>query len=406
MNFPDLFGYALHHLRHRGLRTWLTLLGIVVGISSVILLVGLVDGLSSSIDARLSQLGSDIITISPGGTAMRGPPGEEGGSSSADKLYMKDVEIVKGVNGVETVSPSISVSVDVAYRDKTSKMTITGVDTETYLKTNTLGNLSEGRYLEKGDRGVVLLSSSVVDRTFNGKVKVNSRIDLDGKAYRVIGILAEDNGGFGGGGFGGRAYLPIDDARALAGTDLANDEVTRIQAKMAKGYNLTTVTEDITWTLQQAHQVTADDQDFMVMSPTFMEEQRAAIMGTLTIFLGLVSAISLIVGGIGISNTMFMSVLERTREIGVLKAIGATSSQIRNMFLMESAMIGLSGGILGIAAGWVFIQIAATFGYAGLISAFMVGLSFAVSVGIGIVAGTYPAEQATKVPAVEALRYE
>jgi putative ABC transport system permease protein len=409
MNFLDLTGYAFHHLRHRGLRTWLTLLGIVVGISSVILLVGLVDGLSSDVSEKLGELGSDIITIMPGGTAGRGGPPGMGGdtSSAADKLYMEDVDTVRGVQGVETVSPTISVTVDVEYRDRTEEMTVTGVDTETYMETNTLSDLSEGRYLESGDRGVVLVSNSVVERTFNGKVKVNSKISLDGKAYRIVGILEEDDAGMGGGmGGGGRIYIPIDDARELGADDLADEEVTRIQAKIGSAYNLSKVTEDITWALQKDHGVTDEDQDFMVMSPTFMEEMTEEILSTLTIFLALVSAISLIVGGIGISNTMFMSVLERTREIGVLKALGATSSQIRDIFLMESAMIGLSGGILGIAAGWLFIQIAGSFGFSGFVSIFMAVLSFTVSVGIGVIAGTYPAAQATRIPAVEALRYE
>lgn len=409
MNLLDLIGYSFHHLKHRGLRTWLTLLGIVVGISSVILLVGLVDGLSSDVSEKLSELGSDIITISPGGTARGGggPPGMGGSSSAADKLYMEDVDTVRGVQGVETVSPVVSVTVDVEYRDRTEEMTVTGVDTDTYLDTNTLSGLSEGRYLESGDRGAALVSNSVVERTFNGKVTVNSKISLDGKAYRIVGILAEDSAGMGGGmGGGGRIYIPIEDARELGADDLADEEVTQIKAKILSGYNMSEVVDDITWALQQEHGVDDEDQDFMVMSPTFMEEMAEEILSTLTIFLALVSAISLIVGGIGISNTMFMSVLERTREIGVLKALGATSSQIRDIFLMESAMIGLSGGILGVVAGWAFIQLAGVFGYGGFVSIFMAGISFAVSVGIGIIAGTYPAAQATKIPAVEALRYE
>lgn len=403
MNFLDRFSYSFRHLQHRGLRTWLTLLGIVVGISSVILLVGIVDGLSASIEGALNEFGSDIITIAPGGTAIRGGPPGMGGDSSADKLYLDEVNVIEKVAGVETVSPILTVSVDVEYRDYETETMVTGVDTETYLETNTFGELDEGRFLEKGDRNAVLVGYGVVDRTFRGRLGLNSKISIDGEDYKVVGILAEEGGMMG---VDNSIFIPIDEARKLAGDDIAEEEVSQIKAKIASGYNLTEVTEDIEYGLMVDHNVDEDEKDFTVVSSVFMEEQRSEIMGTLTIFLALVSSISLIVGGIGISNTMFMSVLERTREIGVLKALGATSAQIQRLFLMESAMIGLAGGLLGIVVGWVFLQVAASYGYAGFISTFMATVAFCVSVGIGLLAGTYPAKEATKITAIEALMYD
>lgn len=404
LEFPDLIEYSFVHLRHRGLRTWLTLLGIVVGISSFILLVGIVDGMNASIEEKMGEFGSDIFTVSPGGNARQGGPPGMGSSMSADKLYLEDVETIEGVRGAGTVSPVLSVSVELEYRDKASERTVTGVDLETYMDTNVMPDLLEGRYLVSGDRGVVLVGSSLVERTFSGKVGLNSRIKIEDGSFKIIGILDENNsmGGMG----GGSIYLPIDDARDLAGDSIASEEVSKIQVKMEDGYNLTGVVEDVEWALMQDHGVTEDDVDFTVTSSALMEAQRTEILGTLTLFLGLVSAVSLLVGGIGISNTMFMSVLERTREIGLLKALGATSSQIRNVFLVEAVVIGLLGGVLGILTGYLLLQATSLLGYEGYISEFMLVLSFTVSLGVGAAAGTYPARQATQVPAIEALRYE
>ena len=403
MKFLDTFTYSFTHLQHRGLRTWLTLLGIIVGISSVILLVGIVDGLSASIEDALDQFGSNIVTIAPGGTAMRGGPGIAKGSSSADKLYLDDVKVIERVPGVDTASPVLSVSADVEYRDYETETQITGVNTETYLGTNTFGDLDEGRFLEPGDKNAVLLGYGIVDTTFKGRVGLNSKININGTPYKVVGMLAQEGGMMG---MDNSIFIPIDEARKIAGDTIADEEVGQIKAKIADGYNITAVVEDIEWALMSDHKVSEDEKDFTVVSAIFMEERRTEILGTLTLFVALVSSISLIVGGIGISNTMFMSVLERTREIGVLKALGATSGQIQNLFLMEAAMIGFAGGVLGITVGWLLLQIAATLGYAGYISTFMAAVAFTVSVGIGLIAGTYPAKEATKIPAIEALRYE
>ena len=152
--------------------------------------------------------------------------------------------------------------------------------------------------------------------------------------------------------------------------------------------------------------VTEDDKDFSIISARYIQEQVDGILGSLTIFLLVVSGMSLLVGAIGISNTMFMSVLERTREIGVLKSVGATSKQIQNLFLMESAMLWFSGGLLGLAIGALLIEVIALFDFQAVLSLEMAAVAFVVSVGVGISAGTFPARNASKVPAIEALRYE
>ncbi len=403
MRFPDAFTYAFSHLRHRGLRTWLTLLGIVIGISSVILLVGIADGMSQQVSERLDEFGTDIMTISGGSTAMRGPPGATDSTTSSGKLTYDDLEVVERVDGVEVASPSLSVKVEVGYKKDLGDKTITGVDTATYLETSSLDEVAEGRYLEKGDTRVALISSRTAESGFSKPVGVNSVLELDGQKYRVVGVLDSGMGGMGG---GGSIMVPLEDAEDLAGDSIADGEISSISVKVAEGYNVSAVEDKIEWALMKSRRVTEDDRDFSIMSSQAMEESITEMLGTLTLFLGVVSGVSLLVGGIGISNTMFMSVLERTREIGVLKSLGATSGQIQGLFLMEAAMIGIAGGVLGLALGWALIQLVAVFGYPGVISPFMTAFAVIFSAGVGIVAGTYPAKEAAKVPAMVALRYE
>jgi len=402
MRFPDAFTYAFSHLRHRGLRTWLTLLGIVIGISSVILLVGIADGMSQQVSERLDEFGTDIMTISGGSTAMRGPPGATDSTTSSGKLTYDDLEVVERVDGVEVASPSLSVKVEVGYKKDLGDKTITGVDTATYLETSSLDEVAEGRYLEKGDTRVALISSRTAESGFSKPVGVNSVLELDGQKYRVVGVLDSGMGGMGG---GGSIMVPLEDAEDLAGDSIADGEISSISVKVAEGY-VSAVEDKIEWALMKSRRVTEDDRDFSIMSSQAMEESITEMLGTLTLFLGVVSGVSLLVGGIGISNTMFMSVLERTREIGVLKSLGATSGQIQGLFLMEAAMIGIAGGVLGLALGWALIQLVAVFGYPGVISPFMTAFAVIFSAGVGIVAGTYPAKEAAKVPAMVALRYE
>ena len=405
MRFLDLASYSFSHLKHRGIRTWLTLLGIVIGISSVILLVGIADGMSQQVSESLSGFGADIMTISGGSTAMRGGPGgPTDTSTSSGKLLYEDLKTVERVDGVREASATLSVKVEVKYKKDTAEKTITGVDTGSYLETGTLGDIAEGRYLEKGDTRVALIGGRVAESAFGKPVGVNSVLELDGQKYRVVGVLESAGTGFSAG--DNSIMVPLGDAEDLAGDSIAEGEISSISVKVAEGYNVSAVEDKLEWALMKSRGVTENDKDFSIMSSQAMQESITEMLGTLTLFLGVVSGVSLIVGGIGISNTMFMSVLERTREIGVLKSIGATSGQIRNLFLMEAAMIGIAGGMGGLAVGWAFIQFIATFGYPGVISPFMTAFAVVFSAAVGIVAGTYPAKEAAKVPAIVALRYE
>jgi putative ABC transport system permease protein len=405
MKFWDLAHYSFGHLKHRGLRTWLTLLGIVVGIAAVILLVGLAQGMRASIASELELFGPDLMIVLPtsfSGGVSSGMPISM--MATSGKLFEKDVEIISRVNGVEVVTPAIYTNAEIKYKRGSIGSTVFGLDTETYQDTMVLRELDEGRMLEPGDRKVVLIGSTIAYDTFDEDVEVNSFLEIAGEKYRVIGILSETGSSYSN--VDSMIMVPFEDAKSIAGDTIADREVSAIRLKVAEGYDPMEVEDEITWVLTKSRGVTEDEKDFSLISARFIQEQVDSILGALTLFLMIVSGISLLVGAIGISNTMFMSVLERTREIGVLKSVGATSMQIQQLFLMESAMIGLSGGVLGLVAGALLIQLVALFNFHAVLSVEMAIIAFIVSVGVGIAAGTFPAMNASKVPAIEALRYE
>ena len=401
MKTEDMLRYSWRNLTHRRLRTWLTVLGIVAGIAAVIVLVGLADGLRASIMGELDLFGSQTIIITPMGTS--------GGASTAflataGKLFEKDAKKVATVDGVEYVSEMNQAIVNLKYRKDSISNSVMGIEPDTFLETIGTIEVEEGRWLENGDRHVVVIGHNIAVDSFDEEVRVNSILELSGEKYRVVGILEES----------GASFAPVDDfifvsyedGRDLAGNQLAPRELTTIRIKVADGYDVEKVAEDIEWVLAAAHKVPLDDKDFGVVTAQYITEQIDSIIGMLTLFLGAVSGIALVVGGIGISNTMFMSVMERTNEIGVLKAIGATSIQIERLFMVEAAMIGLAGGVSGVLVGVGVLSLLPLVGLETEVSLLMVAVSFGVAMGVGMIAGTFPAKQAAKVPAMVALRYE
>ncbi len=406
MQFWDVARYSFSHLKHRGLRTWLTLLGIVVGIAAVVILVGLAQGLKASVEDELKFFGPDLLVVIPtniqgGASSFSGPPSL---TASSGKLFENDMEVIRKVDGVGIVSPVISTAASMQYRRSTVTSSVMGVDLPTYQDTTTIKDISEGRLLEPGDRKVAVFGAKAATDTFDDDVTLNSIVQISGQNYRVVGILKETGSSYSN--VDSLIMIPIDDAREIAGNSILPRELSSIRVKISPGYDPAQVEDQVNWVLLQHRKVTEDNKDFSVVSARFIQQQVDSILGTLTLFLALVSGVSLLVGAIGISNTMFMSVLERTREIGVLKSIGATSAQIEQIFLVESAMIGLAGGVAGLIVGALLVQLIALIGFKAVISVEMALVAFLFSIAVGIIAGTIPAQNASRVPAAEALRYE
>ncbi|AKB37699.1 Cell division protein FtsX [Methanosarcina siciliae C2J] len=397
---------GLNMLLHSKLRSWLTIIGIVIGIGSVVGILSLGEAMEEQVQSRLAEMDLTLITISPGYTRassnMPGPPGM-GGTSTDVELTDDDITALQGLDGIEYIAGQISGSEPVVYAGENATMTITGVDPQVWQYMTTLETQS-GRLLEPSDKYVAVIGSGVASDTYDQEVGVNQVITINGKSVRVVGILTEE-------GWGDRSiYMPIDAAVNII--DDAEDDVFDTITVKAKSEDLVDgLMEDIEDKLMiSRHIIQEDDRDFSVSASKSMAESVTEMTSSITLFLGAIAAVSLLVGAVGIANTMFTSVLEKTKDIGTMKAIGAKNRDILMIFLFNSAMVGFVGGILGVTLGaFVSSGLQAMMGQmtsGSGVSLHLIVEGLVLAVTIGIVSGVVPAYRASKLKPVDALRYE
>ncbi|MFA6530316.1 MAG: ABC transporter permease, partial [Candidatus Micrarchaeia archaeon] len=356
MNLLEMAEYSLKNLRHKGIRSWLTILGIVVGITAVVVLVGLAQGLRDQVGSQLQSFGPTTIIIAP--YSMEGSSSSSlmGGASSASlrpssgKLYDQDVERLKKIGDIETITRVIMGRTVLGYKGKEITASVYAIDPSDFKETVTF-EIDKGRFLDSADRRVAVLGSDVANDSFETKIDLNSVITIGGQPYRVVGVMKKSGNSFAQ--TDSVIFIQFDEGRDMFSNTLIKNEISAIRIIVRDGASMPEVSQEIEDILISSHKVTKDTKDFTVVSPEFINNQVDSIMGMVTAFLGGIAGISLLIGGIGISNTMFMSVLERRKEIGVLKSLGSREEDIWRLFLIESSLIGLLGGILGVALAFV-----------------------------------------------------
>ena len=423
MRLKKSFQLALNIFIHSKLRSGLTIIGIIVGIGAVVAIISMSQGAQIQLEQRLGSLGADVITISPGAQRASGFGfgGEGRGSDSTGttvtqkNLTSKDITVIKSVTNIKYVSGQVSGSEDVIYSSKTAKNTrITGVDILTW-KEVTTEKLASGRFLTSGDMYSVVIGDRTANTIFGKTIPLNGKIIIAGKSFNVVGILQE----------GSSLYIPINIARDTL-SDVGKDEFNSISVKISDVSLANQTVTDLTKALMLSRGILqTNKKDFSISNPASMQQTMEQTLQTLTLFLGAIAAISLLVGGIGIANTMFTSVLEKTKEIGIMKAVGVQNKDVMTIFLLNSGLIGLTGGIGGVILG--AIASTAISSVAGVSSATTAGamrggignlfsssyvspqlifgaLFFAIL--IGMIAGAIPAYRASKLNPVDALRYE
>lgn len=405
MKFRKCLKHALNMVINSRLRSWLTIVGIVIGVASVIAIMSFGDGMEADMNDRLGDLGVDSITVTPGasraGDAMRGPPGSGSGSSSSsadqEPLTKRDVQVVKGIVGVDKVNTEISGKAEVYFQGESGDMTITGTDQKVWNDFNSQ-DLDSGRFFNPSDSNVVIIGYSLANDYFENEISINSVLTIEGKSFRVIGILED--------GTRNSIYMPIDSAYDVI-EDSERDEYDTIKMTVDDPDEIENLSYKIETKLMLSRHVTEKDVDFSVSNTAQTSNMRGEMLSTMTSFLTAIAAISLLVGAIGIANTMFTSVLEKTKQIGIMKAIGAKNNDILVIFVLHAALIGLLGGILGVLLGFLCSKLMATvMGVSTIVSVMSIVYSLGVSVAAGILAGLVPAYQASKLKPVDALRYE
>lgn len=416
MTLAQAFLEALESLSGNKLRSGLTVLGIVIGVAAVIAMLAVGNGAQASITGSITSIGTNLLFV------FRGSPESQqqrrGGSGNNDRpLTLADAEAISdpfAAPSVAVVAPAIQGNATLSFGGENSSTTISGVTPEYAVVRNL--QLAEGEFINQehmlGRMSVVVLGPEAADALFGRHDGVvGETIRIEGQPFRVIGVLVAR----GGGAFGsedGEAYLPFTTAQARLLKRSSRDKVDILFVQAITAESVPQAAEEITNILRQRHRTPIGDDDFTVFTQQDFLQTFQAITGVLTVFLGGIAGISLLVGGIGIMNIMLVSVTERTREIGLRKALGARKRDILIQFLTESSLLSLIGGIIGIMFGWLISfavgQIAAASGTAfiPIVGADAVALATIFSAAVGLFFGIYPANRAANLEPVEALRYE
>jgi putative ABC transport system permease protein len=440
VKLKDSFKLSLNSITHRKLRAWLTLLGIIIGVAAVVSIISIGNGAQASINESLSGFGADVITISPGfsragsfGGRSFEPPtsGGEGrvvisstqrtstsSTTTTPTLKNSDVLVIKNNSDVVAVNQIVSGRNSVTYGDKKTTVSIQGVNPLTWTSTINV-TLSSGRLLGNSDTRNVVIGNSLATTTFSKPITLGRQIDINGTSFTVVGILASSGSSFGGS-TDSTIYMPYTSAWDVV--DVNKNEFSSIQVKVANVENIDADINAITADLMLSRRVTSKTQNFSVTSSQTIKEQITSVMQTLTLFLGAIAAVSLLVGAIGIANSMFTSVLEKTRDIGIMKALGASNNEVLILFIIESGLFGLIGGAIGVFVAFLLTSVLNLMGInIGLVMGGGMGrsasggmsitpelviLAIVLSTIIGIISGVVPASSASKMRPVDALKYE
>jgi putative ABC transport system permease protein len=389
-------------------RSGLTMLGIVIGIASVIVMVAIGRGAQSSIEESIQSIGSNLLMVRPGAERDPGSP-VMGARGSAETLTLDDAEKLPSmVSAIESVAPQVSSNGKQVIADgQNTNTSITGV-TEVYATVRNV-SVSSGNFISaaqnKNLSKVAVIGPDVEEALFgeNATGTVGKKIRIAGTEFTIIGVTVA-KGGTGMGSSDDVIYIPLSTAQQFF---TGSKYVSMINIQVKSGADMDAASAAVTTALLSLHDIAnADDADFSIMNQADIVSTASSVTSTFTALLAAVAGISLVVGGIGIMNMMLTTVTERTREIGLRKAIGAEGQDIRKQFLFEAVTLTFVGGATGVALGWIISYIANAYGVTASVSLNSVLLAFSVSAAIGIVFGYYPAYRAAKLSPIEALRYE
>jgi len=394
----DFLKYALISMRQRRLRSWLTIIGIVIGVASIVALVAISQGMQNYIEDQFKRFGANIIIVRPG--VIRGTliPGEVG-------LTTDDVDIIDRISGVDYTVPILYQTAEVEYHHQETQADVMGYPVDRikeFLEETDYGFIEGGVYGKEEDYAIVL-GYLAAKELFDEELHVRNRILIEGHKFKVVGILEE----IGNERDDMMIAMPLETARNIFNK---SDEVNIIMVVAKDGVDVNKLRDEIEEELEDAR----GEKDFTAISAVQLVEKIGNILGVIELIVGAIASISLFVGAVGIMNTMYTSVLERTREIGVMKAIGATNANIMSIFLIESGLLGLVGGLIGViigsgialAVGYVSPNLGLPFTLLIRIEWNLIIFGIAFAFILGTLAGFLPARSAAKLKPAEALRYE
>ena len=402
--YKESFLMAWASLIANKLRSLLTMLGIIIGVAAVIALVSIGNGVKQDIENSISSLGSNLLVVLPGAPRT---PGARSSQGSMKSLKISDYEAIAKLEGVKAASPMTNGSYVVIYQNKNWTTSVAGVNSNFQDVNNwtmTSGRFFSDKNVQNRER-VAVVGQTVVKNLFADEDPVGKEIRVKNIPFRVIGVLKSKGNGTMGNDQDDTVLIPYTTSmERVEGIDY----LRRVYVVAKDDGGIDRLQADIENLLRVRHNIKDTNlDDFNIQNMKSIMETVAQTTGTFTLFLGAVAAISLVVGGIGIMNIMLVSVTERTREIGVRKALGATYSVIVTQFLIEAVVISLMGGCIGIAFGIGASKvIGMVSGMSTIVSVPTIIMSFAFSMAIGLIFGIYPARKAAKLNPIDALHYE
>lgn len=414
MNLVESFVIALRSLQANKLRSSLTMLGIIIGVGAVISLMSLGRGAEATVASTFEQLGTNILYVMPRSSDVSGMAGLM--TSSTETLTLDDAEAIERIPGVAFAAPVNENFIEITYGGESINSVMEGATPEyqqAFAYTMLSGHFITDRQVASRD-AVVVLGYQAAKDLFAARDPIGERVKIKGLRFTVIGVLAEKGGAMMGMSMDNVAVIPITTAQTrlfTSKTASGEDAVQSISVKATSADVLDQVTDEIDAVMRRRHRITGDDKpDFAIVSQEQVLDIFSQITGIFTIFLSSIAGISLLVGGIGIMNIMLVSVTERTREIGIRKAVGAKRRDILFQFLIEAAMLSLVGGAIGILGGWLLGVLISQVEFSGIriisvVSPDVIILAVSVSLFIGLASGIYPAMRAARLNPIDALHY-
>lgn len=405
----DYFLFAFKNISKRKVRSWLTMIGIFIGIAAVVALVSLGQGLKEAITGQFAGFGTDKLVIQAAGVAAFGPPG----STVVEKLTSKDAEVIQRVKGIDIVAERLMRSEKIRFNDEERYSAIASITQDEsrklvleVIEESMELTMEEGRMLFKDDRYKIIIGNDLASKKlFSRKLRLGDKLNIGSQDFEIVGILEKSASPL------GNDFILMNDKPMRDALDIG-DEVDIIAAQVFNVDEIENIAVRVEKDLRKHRDVELGKEDFSVQTPAQAVETLNNILNYVTWFLVFIAMISLVVGAVGISNTMFTAVLERRKEIGIMKSIGAKNSNILLLFLIESGVLGLVGGIIGIIVGVALSKSVEILGTlilgTQLIQAhytmFWILGPLVFSFIIGSLSGALPAMQAAKMKPVDALR--